>query len=344
MGQPEQHADGPHGRLRVDARAGLVGLGHELEDLPVEPLAGDGLGEAERHRPAGRAADLGQDPDLGDGALRGGAVLGPEHRRGLEHAAPVAAEHAGQGQELVEARERAGDRLSVGPRVEDGAARGEAEGAGGHGLLDQLDHLGEVLGGRVRVEGPVAHDVAAQRAVADHAADVEALRPAVELGQVLAVGLPLPREAAHDGVGGDVLDGLHHLGEAAAVLGPARGEGDAAVADDHRGHAVEARRGAQRVPRDLGVEVGVDVDEAGGDEPAGGIDGARRRPLHGADVGDHAVGDGNVGADRRCSGPVDHGPSGDDDIVHGGCSWPVPGGSSGRSSLGPSAGHRRVAR
>ena len=145
MGEAEQHADGAHGGLRVDPGARAVGLGDQLEDLAVEALAGDGLGEAERHGPAGGAADLGQHADLGDRALGGGAVLGPEHGGGLEHAPPVAAEHPGQGEQLVEPGEGARDRLAVGAGVEDGAAGGQPERAGGHGLVDQLDHGGEVV-------------------------------------------------------------------------------------------------------------------------------------------------------------------------------------------------------
>ena len=52
---------------------------------------------------------------------------------------------------------------------------------------------------------------------------------------------------------------------------------DAAVAHRDRGDAVQRRRRDDRVPGDLAVEVGVDVDEAGGDERAVGVDLAVRR-------------------------------------------------------------------
>ena len=60
-----------------------------------------------------------------------------------------------------------------------------------------------------------------------------------------------------------------------------RREPDAAVAHRDAGDAVQRRRRDERVPGDLAVEVGVDVDEARGDEQAVGVDlavaGARRR-------------------------------------------------------------------
>ena len=62
--------------------------------------------------------------------------------------------------------------------------------------------------------------------------------------------------------------------------GAAGREADAAVAHDHGRDAVPGRRGEVRVPGRLPVVVGVDVDEARGDEQAVGVDlaaaGARR--------------------------------------------------------------------
>ncbi len=55
------------------------------------------------------------------------------------------------------------------------------------------------------------------------------------------------------------------------------------------------------VPGDLAVVVGVDVDEARGDQQPGGVDGLRRLTLEsaaGADGDDDAVGDGHVSDER----------------------------------------------
>ena len=71
---------------------------------------------------------------------------------------------------------------------------------------------------------------------------------------------------------GDVLDALHQLDQPLVPVGRGRGEADAAVAHHDRGDAVPRRRREPRVPRDLGVVVGVDVDPARGDQQPVGVD------------------------------------------------------------------------
>src|SRR3546814_2742047 len=70
---------------------------------------------------------------------------------------------------------------------------------------------------------------------------------------------------------GDVLDALHQLDEAVVVGGPHRCEADPTVAHHHCGDALPRRRRQLVVPGGLAVVVGVDVDEAGGDECAVGV-------------------------------------------------------------------------
>ena len=64
----------------------------------------------------------------------------------------------------------------------------------------------------------------------------------------------------------------HRLHGVLAHVGLDRGEPEPAVADGDRGDAVPARQRAVRVPEDLGVVVGVQIDEAGGDVHAPGVD------------------------------------------------------------------------
>src|SRR5262249_61314722 len=93
-------------------------------------------------------------------------------------------------------------------------------------------------------------------------------RDRVEVAIVLTERFPSPRDAGGHGGAGDVLHALHEEHEIVAIGGTAGGEADAAVAHHHGGDAVVARRRAEPVPRDLRVEMGVDVDEAGRDELA----------------------------------------------------------------------------
>ena len=93
-----------------------------------------------------------------------------------------------------------------------------------------------------------------------------------------------------------------------------RGEADAAVAHRHRRDAVQAGRREQRVPCGLPVEVGVDVDEPGGDEQPVGIEhlgAASRRGA--ADLGDRRRRDGDVGRAPGRAGAVDHEAVADDE-------------------------------
>ena len=61
---------------------------------------------------------------------------------------------------------------------------------------------------------------------------------------------------------GHALDLRHHLERPVHVIGPQRRQGEAAVARDDGGDPVDVRRRAVRIPKQLGVVVGVGVDEA----------------------------------------------------------------------------------
>ena len=140
-------------------------------------------------------------------------------------------------------------------------------------LLDDGGHGRDVLGGGGLVPGaPLPHHVGPHRAVGDLGADVERLGRALHGVEVLGEGLPVPADALGQRGAGDVLDALHQADQPLVAVRVHRREADAAVAHDHGGDAVPARRREQRVPGDLAVEVGVDVDEAGGDQQAVGVE------------------------------------------------------------------------
>ena len=191
------------------------------------------------------------------------------------------------------------------------AAGAEAQRAAAQGLGEQIGHGRQIVGGRrVLLDATLTHRVLAQRAVADHATDVEPLRHAPHAVEVLAVGHPVPRQTVENRVAGNVLDALHHRRQDLAVLGLARGERDAAVAHHDAGDAVVAAAGPDRIPRQLRVEVRVDVDEARRHQPIGGIEHPRRRADDvGRDIDDLIVDDRDVGhveAAHRCRRPPCH--------------------------------------
>jgi hypothetical protein len=155
--------------------------------------------------------------------------------------------------------------------------------------------------------------------VADVCPDVEAERDRVEVAIVLAERLPLPRDAGGHGGTGHVLHALHEEHEIVAIGDTTGGESDAAVAHHHGGDAVVARRRAERVPRDLRVEMSMDVDEAGRDELAARVDHLCCRTLVVAsDADDAAIRHRDVGLEAGATAAVDDEAATDDQVgTHG---------------------------
>ena len=137
---------------------------------------------------------------------------------------------------------------------------------------------------------------------------------AVEAADPVAEGAPVPGQPGLQRGQGHALDPRHHPRDVVDVLRRHGRQREAAVAAEHRGHAVQRGRAGVGVPEELRVVVRVQVDEARRDQHAGGVD-------HG--VGAGAVGTGpdarrsahpsitHVGPDRRRPGPVDDRPAAD---------------------------------
>src|ERR1019366_3253405 len=81
-------------------------------------------------------------------------------------------------------------------------------------------------------------------------------------------------------------------------------EGEPAVPADYRGHTVKRAWRQVRIPRHLGVVVGVHVDEPRSDHLSCGIDPASGRLLEVADLYDPAVPDPHIRPAAGCPGPV----------------------------------------
>ena len=112
----------------------------------------------------------------------------------------------------------------------------------------------------------------------------------------------------------DVLGPLEVADHQGPFVGADRSQREAAVAH-HRGrHAVPAGAAPRGVPEDLGVHVGVPVDEPRGDHMAFGIDLFRAALGDLAHRGDAAVDHPDIGPERSEPGTVDDGPSPDHDV------------------------------
>ena len=109
----------------------------------------------------------------------------------------------------------------------------------------------------------------------------------------------------------------HHPAQVVGVAVVQRREREPAVAADHGGDAVHARRARGGVPEELRVVVRVRVDEPGRDHEAGRRRSRRwRRSSIVADGDDAPVGDPDVGDHARAPGAVDHGRALDDLVEH----------------------------
>ncbi|CAG7209929.1 hypothetical protein PICSAR30_03446 [Mycobacterium avium subsp. paratuberculosis] len=322
--EPDHHAERARRDLRVQAGAGRVRIGGQVQHLAPQVRVGVHLDQRERHRPVDLAAEpahpvqllLGPDDVLARGPLRGQ----------LEHRLTAGRHGAAQTEQLLLGGERAGHGLAVHRAVAHRARRGEAERAGLDRLADQPAHRLDVVGGGRLVAGAaLAHRVGPDRAVRDLAADVDGELLLADRVEVFGVGLPPPGDALGQRGAGNVLDTLHQLDQPLLGARPHRGEADPAVAGDHGGDAVTAGRLEQTVPAHLAVVVGVDVDEAGSHDFPCGIDGfgglgGRQAAGLGAvgadDVDDLAVPDADVGAIALRARPVDDGSAGDFQVEH----------------------------
>ena len=261
-----------------------------------------------------------------DDAARGARdVLNPRQLLGLVeavgdelHGAEVEPlERAADGLHFLRRRPRAWHQVARAVHVPVEARGGEPKCPRLERRAGQGAHLDHVLGRRIVVTA-FAHDI-------EPHGHVRHLRPhvhrvgGVDAVEVVGERLPTPGNAVVQCGAGDVLHALHEFHQPVLAARSHRGETDAAVAHDDRGHAVPARRRDMLVPADLAVVVSVDVDEAGGQEVALGVDDAPRLGRAGSgrrDVRDLAFVDYNVAAPRRSACAVHDGCVADDQIVH----------------------------
>ncbi len=183
----------------------------------------------------------------------------------------VARRHLAAGAVLVEERRRQPPR------------------ARGHRSVEDVGHARALVGGRGALPRVVAHHHEPQWRVAHERGDVHAGAACVDGVAVAGVVLPRPRHVVDQRVGGHVLDEGEHVGDRDALLVGDREQRERAVADQRGGDAVLRLRVARGVPEHLRVEVGVQVEEAGGDDRTGGVElGFAVAGEVGADLGDPA--------------------------------------------------------
>ncbi len=219
----------------------------------------------ERHAGVGRECD--QLLSVRLRALTGQRVLDV-----LECAAALLADDPHQLVDLAPRRQSRRDRPVVGGLVLHGPRRREPGRSGVETLTELRGHRAHVVVVGLVLERALAHHVRAERRVSEQRRVVHALGESVDRVEELRVGGPAPVDALGERDPGDVLGSLEVAHHQHRLFGGRRCKREAAVAHHRGGHAVPARVRARRVPEDLRVEVGVDVDEPRRDHEAVGVD------------------------------------------------------------------------
>ena len=220
---------------------------------------------------------------------------------------------------FIDADLRAGDDFAIGGAVRRNPRRRKTERAGIERFADQRRHLRDFLRrGLFVVAAAFAHHIRAHGGVRDLRTDIHRKRFFRQRVEVFGIGFPFPRDAFGQRGAGDVLHAFHDVDQAIVKIGFDRGKAHAAIAHDDRGHAVPARGRKERVPADLAIVVGVNVDPARRDQQASGIDFTGSSARHHADCGDHVAVDRYIGHPARRASAIDHGSIADYDIMHDG--------------------------
>ena len=251
--------------LRDDIRAGRVLAPHFRNLFLERQFLGDRLERGEGHRQPGFAAEVAHPLKL--------VPLALEIARHFEHAIADAPHRAADRDQLLGGRGGAGDEFAVDRFVEHGAAGRETERAGADAFLDDPRHFGDVGIGRDRAGLlTVAEHIGAHRAVRDVAGDIDGARQFLQRVHIFGEGFPVPAHPFGERGAGDVLNAFHQADQPFVAVGFGGGKANAAIAHDDGGDAVPARRRHFLVPCRLPVIMGVDVDEAGGDDLAAGVE------------------------------------------------------------------------
>jgi len=157
-------------------------------------------------------------------------------------------------------------------------------------------HLHHVVGGRRPLLHP--HDTFSQGAVAGKRDKMGGETAGLDLTQKLVVGLPADPRTVRG-------EPAFFEGEVRAVGGEAQRE--PAVTDDLRGDTHRQSAGLAGVPTDGDVGVRMDIDEAGREMQARGVEanaGLRLRQI--ADGRDPVAANPDIGADSWCARPIQH--------------------------------------
>ena len=230
------------------------------------------------------------------------------------------AEHGGELEQLVLPADLPGQGRAARARISHHLIGGEAEGAEVRALAQQSAHLLDLLRARLpRVDIGHSHDGGTDRHVTDQKGMIEQNVEFVETRRVRRQVRPVEGDARLEGHLGDLLHGAHRSDQVlAGPLAEHGGQGVPAIGGDHGGHPETGGWGQIGIPEEIGIEVGVRIDEPRRQHQVMAADLFDRVSGHPtADLGDPSVGHGDVSLDRRTAAAVDHGDVAEDQFMFG---------------------------
>ena len=271
-GKAEQHAERPRGDLRVEPTACV-------RVRPPRCRAARATGRG-RRRPGSARSDTGRSISAPSRGIHSSSCLGatmssPAAPCGREFEDRLAAcrHRAAEAEQFVLGGVRAGHRLAVHGAVGNRCAttRSQARRPRPPPARGAIAAMSSAVAGSLRApRSPIAYARTAPCATWVPKSTASSRLPITSrYSGKLSQPQVMPSVSAVPGMSSTPsISSISH----SSLPGPHRRESDAAVAGDDGGDAVAAGRLEQRVPADLAVVVGVDVDEARRDDLAGGVD------------------------------------------------------------------------
>ena len=316
-----QRANAARTNLRRDGQAiGNRALRFVDHHLPVF-LIGIELDERVGQRAARDFGDLHDPVMLGKPCVAAGFVkqarADTTERDDLECALAGITHRLGHAEQFIIIGKGAGDmRTGAGEMFKQPRA-GKANRACIHGFTHKGRHLRDIICRcRLMVDCTITHNEHPQWGVRNVASDVHRVFASRQPVEIIGEGLPIPVQSFIKDDAGDFLDSFHQLDQRLLMLGQHGGKTNAAIAANRGGHAMREAGVEPVVPQKLAVIMGVDVDKAGGDNRASGVDHFARIARNGADLDDQAVLDRDVRRIASCTRAIDNRAAADNQIKH----------------------------
>ncbi len=149
----------------------------------------------------------------------------------------------------------------------------------------------------------------------DIGADVHVILTRAQEIEKFGEGFPFPGNPLRHHHAGDILNPFHQTDEVVMIVRSAGRETDAAVAHDRGCHAMGGGGGEPLRPGGLRVIMRMDIDKAGRDQLAAGVDDLIGGAVNPADGRNFPVQNGDIGLKRFSAASIRDGSVLDDDII-----------------------------